>query len=51
MLECSGLSVVRGKEGGGFYEQWVFMWVSKTVFGNTVWFSFKWLFAAKPVWM
>ena len=45
MLECLGLSAVRGKEGAGFYERWVFMRVSKIVFGNTVWFSFKWLFA------
>jgi len=27
------------------------MRVSKIVFGNNVWFSFKWLFAANSVWM
>ena len=51
MLECLGLSVVRGKGGRGFYERWVFMRVSKIAFRYTVWFSFKWLFAANSVWM
>jgi len=54
-FECSGgvqvCLLLGGKEGGGFYEQWVFMRLSKIVFGNTVWFLFKWLFAAKSVWM
>ena len=30
----------------GFYGRWVFLRVSKIAFGNTVWFSFKWLSAA-----
>jgi len=41
-----------GKEGGGgVYEWWVFMRVSKIVLGNTVWFLFKWLFVANSVQM
>jgi len=51
MLESSGLSAVRGWGGRGFYGWWVFMRVSKIAFGNMVWFSFKWLFAANSVWM
>ena len=35
--------LVEGRQGG------VFMTVSKIAFGYTVWFSFKWLFAANCV--
>jgi hypothetical protein len=34
-----------GKEEAWFYERWVFMRVLEIVFGNTVCFSFKFLFA------
>ena len=47
VLECLGLSAVRWQGGRGFYGQWVL----KIVFGCTVWFSFKWLFAANSVWI
>ena len=40
-----------GQGGMGFYGRWVFVRVSEIAFGNTVWFSFKWLFAATSVWM
>ena len=31
MLECSGVSAVRGKGGRGFYGRWVFMRVSDKI--------------------
>jgi hypothetical protein len=49
MLECSGLSAVRGRQR--VYGLWVFVRLSKITFGNMVWFSFKWLFAATYVWI
>jgi len=52
MLESSDLSAVRrGGRKGGFYGWWVFLRVPKIAFGNTVWFSFKWLSAANTAWM
>ena len=50
VLECSGLSLVRRKEGGGLLAVGLYEAV-KIVLGNTVWLSFNWLFTANSLWM
>ena len=41
----------RGWGGREVYGCWVFVRVWKIAFGNTVWGSFRWLFAVNFVWM